>query len=111
MSVFISKEDLDKLWHRDQVTFSEHLRMYLYWHQRLKYPSHISMVRLAERGALPSVIKYVKNALPCAACMFAKAQRRAWYNKGKRNGTIKKSGKYWELSPWLIMPPISVILT
>eukprot|EP00957_Ditylum_brightwellii_P203150 15333441-Ditylum_brightwellii.AAC.2 len=86
----ISKEDLDKLWHRDRVTFLEHLRMYLYWHQRLQHPSHVSMVRLAERGALPSAIKYTKKAPPCASCLFTKAQRRAWHNEGKQNGIIRK---------------------
>eukprot|EP00957_Ditylum_brightwellii_P034316 2602961-Ditylum_brightwellii.AAC.1 len=91
MNVLISKEDLDKLWHRVQVTFSEHLRMYLYWHQRLQHPSHVSISRLAERGALPSAIKYVKKAPPYAARLFAKAQRRAWHNKGKRKGTIRKA--------------------
>eukprot|EP00957_Ditylum_brightwellii_P053753 4072207-Ditylum_brightwellii.AAC.1 len=64
MNVLISKEDLDKLWHRDQVAFPERLRMYLYWYQRLQHPSHISMVGLAKRGALPSAIKYVKKAPP-----------------------------------------------
>eukprot|EP00957_Ditylum_brightwellii_P183241 13957688-Ditylum_brightwellii.AAC.1 len=49
------------------------------------------MVRLAERGALPSAIKYVKKTPPCAVCLFAKAQKRAWHNKGKRSGTIRKA--------------------
>eukprot|EP00957_Ditylum_brightwellii_P087078 6627895-Ditylum_brightwellii.AAC.1 len=65
--------------------------MYLYWHQRLQHPSHVSMVRLAKREVLPSAIKYVKKAPPCVACLFAKAQRIAWHNKGKRNGTIRKA--------------------
>eukprot|EP00957_Ditylum_brightwellii_P102005 7774513-Ditylum_brightwellii.AAC.1 len=73
MNVLISKEDLVKLWHRDQVTFQEHLRI------------------LAEKGASPSAIKYVKKAPQCAACLFAKAQKRAWCNKGKRSGTIRKA--------------------
>eukprot|EP00957_Ditylum_brightwellii_P189859 14453983-Ditylum_brightwellii.AAC.1 len=49
------------------------------------------MIRLAERGALQSAIKYAKKAPPCAACLFAKAQRRAWCSKSKRNGTIRKA--------------------
>eukprot|EP00957_Ditylum_brightwellii_P072486 5507978-Ditylum_brightwellii.AAC.1 len=65
--------------------------MYLYWHQRLQHPSHVSMVTLAERGALPSAIKYVKKAPPCTVCLFAKAQKRAWRNKGKRSDTIRKA--------------------
>eukprot|EP00957_Ditylum_brightwellii_P094592 7204765-Ditylum_brightwellii.AAC.1 len=49
------------------------------------------MVRLAERGTLPSVMKYVKKAPPCVACLFARTQRRAWCSKRKQNGTIQKA--------------------
>eukprot|EP00957_Ditylum_brightwellii_P011337 857303-Ditylum_brightwellii.AAC.1 len=95
MNVLISKENLDELWHRDQVTFPEQLRMYLYWHQQLQHPSHVLMVRLIERGALPSAIKYAKKTPPCAACLFAKAQT-------IEHGAIK--AKEVELSERLITP-------
>eukprot|EP00957_Ditylum_brightwellii_P182455 13899136-Ditylum_brightwellii.AAC.1 len=49
----ITKEDLEKLWHKDQVTLSDDLKSYLCWHQRLQHPSHVSMQHLAERGAIP----------------------------------------------------------
>eukprot|EP00957_Ditylum_brightwellii_P005824 443139-Ditylum_brightwellii.AAC.1 len=49
------------------------------------------MVELAERGLLPSAIKCVKKAPSCAACLFAKVQRQAWRNKGKRSSPIQKA--------------------
>eukprot|EP00957_Ditylum_brightwellii_P162951 12408211-Ditylum_brightwellii.AAC.1 len=36
----ISKEDLELLWHKDQITLSPELRLYLYWYHRLQHPSH-----------------------------------------------------------------------
>eukprot|EP00957_Ditylum_brightwellii_P019268 1453011-Ditylum_brightwellii.AAC.1 len=33
----------------------------------------------------------MKKAPSCAACLFAKAQKRVWHNKGKRSGTIRKA--------------------
>eukprot|EP00957_Ditylum_brightwellii_P097285 7409496-Ditylum_brightwellii.AAC.1 len=49
MEPLISNEDLYKLWYKDQIILPEHLRLYLYWHQRLQHPSHVSMVELEER--------------------------------------------------------------
>eukprot|EP00957_Ditylum_brightwellii_P021571 1626242-Ditylum_brightwellii.AAC.1 len=49
------------------------------------------MQRLAERGAIPKSIKYVKKAPPCTACLFSKAQRRAWKSRGKKKHIRKAS--------------------
>eukprot|EP00957_Ditylum_brightwellii_P102203 7790982-Ditylum_brightwellii.AAC.1 len=59
-----SKEDLELLWHKDQITLSPRLRLYLYWHQRLQHPSHVTMHQLIQRGTLPPVLKQVKKAPP-----------------------------------------------
>eukprot|EP00957_Ditylum_brightwellii_P064742 4913291-Ditylum_brightwellii.AAC.1 len=91
MEELVSRDDLKSLWHKDQTTLSDDLRLYLHWHQRLQHPSHITMVRLSERNILPSAFKYVKRAPPCAACLFAKAQRRAWRTKGKDKSSIRKA--------------------
>eukprot|EP00957_Ditylum_brightwellii_P072313 5496422-Ditylum_brightwellii.AAC.1 len=87
MNTIVSMEDITQLWHKDQVTLTPELRLYLYWHQRLQHPSHVSMVRLAQQGVLPSAIKHIKKAPPCTVCIFAKAQKRAWRNRwsGKKN--------------------------
>eukprot|EP00957_Ditylum_brightwellii_P212332 15367190-Ditylum_brightwellii.AAC.2 len=77
METLITKEDLDKLWHKDQVALSKELRLSIYWHQRWQHPPHVSMIRLARRGGVPSALKYNKKTPPCAACLFAKAKRRA----------------------------------
>eukprot|EP00957_Ditylum_brightwellii_P173031 13173485-Ditylum_brightwellii.AAC.1 len=93
----ISKEDLELLWHKDQITLSLELRLYLYWHQRLQHPSHVTMHQLIQRGILPPVLKHVKKAPHCAVCLFAKALRRAWRTKEThrtiRKGTHKTPGK------------------
>eukprot|EP00957_Ditylum_brightwellii_P090295 6876866-Ditylum_brightwellii.AAC.1 len=49
----ITKEGLEKLWHKDQVTLSDDLKTYPYWHQRQQHPPHVPMQRLAEHGAIP----------------------------------------------------------
>eukprot|EP00957_Ditylum_brightwellii_P035362 2681773-Ditylum_brightwellii.AAC.1 len=54
----ITREDLERLWHKDQVTLSDDLKTYLYRHQRLQHPSHVSMQWLAEQGVIPKSIKY-----------------------------------------------------
>eukprot|EP00957_Ditylum_brightwellii_P087531 6663598-Ditylum_brightwellii.AAC.1 len=55
------------------------------------------MHRLIQRGILPPVLKQVKKAPPCAACIFAKAQMRAWRTNGTcrtiRKGTHKTPDK------------------
>eukprot|EP00957_Ditylum_brightwellii_P097177 7400850-Ditylum_brightwellii.AAC.1 len=93
----ISKEDLEILWHKDRIILSLELRLYLYWHERLQHPSHVTMHQLIQRGNLPPVLKQVKKAPHCAACLFVKAQRRAWRTKGTRRimrkGTHKIPGK------------------
>eukprot|EP00957_Ditylum_brightwellii_P173991 13246785-Ditylum_brightwellii.AAC.2 len=66
MESILAHEDLDKLWHRAQVTISDDIRLYFYWHQRLQHPPHVSMVWLAERKVIPSTIKYIQKAPPCA---------------------------------------------
>eukprot|EP00957_Ditylum_brightwellii_P133198 10155817-Ditylum_brightwellii.AAC.1 len=58
MDLLITKEDLEKIWYKDQVILSEHLRLDLYWYQRLQHSSRVYMVRLAERASLPLVLKY-----------------------------------------------------
>eukprot|EP00957_Ditylum_brightwellii_P204672 15340361-Ditylum_brightwellii.AAC.1 len=90
MESLLTHEDLEKLWHKDQVTISDAIRLYLYWHQRLQHPPHVSMVRLAERKVIRSAIKHIQKVSPCAACLFAKAQRRAWRNQQKKLKTIRK---------------------
>eukprot|EP00957_Ditylum_brightwellii_P116890 8916398-Ditylum_brightwellii.AAC.1 len=87
----ISKEHLDKLWHNDQVTLPKHSRLYLYWHQKLQQPNHMSMVRVIEKGSLPSALKYARKVSPFAALLFTKAQKRAWKNKGKISSSIRKA--------------------
>eukprot|EP00957_Ditylum_brightwellii_P062411 4736092-Ditylum_brightwellii.AAC.1 len=93
----ISKDDLELLWHKDQITLSPKLRLCLYWHQRLQHPSHVTMHQFIQRCILPPVLKQVKKAPPCTACLFAKAQRRALRTKGThrtiRKGTHKTPGK------------------
>eukprot|EP00957_Ditylum_brightwellii_P169921 12933887-Ditylum_brightwellii.AAC.1 len=42
------------------------------------------MARLAERGVIPKAINHVKEASPCAACFFAKAQWCAWRKNWKK---------------------------
>eukprot|EP00957_Ditylum_brightwellii_P169080 12869117-Ditylum_brightwellii.AAC.1 len=49
------------------------------------------MVRLSERNILPSAIKHMKRAPPCAACLFAKVQRRAQRTKGKDKSATRKA--------------------
>eukprot|EP00957_Ditylum_brightwellii_P147186 11207913-Ditylum_brightwellii.AAC.1 len=90
MESLLTHEDLEKLWHKDQVTISDDIRLYLYWHQRFQHPHHVSMVWLAERKVIPSAIRYIQKAPPCAACLFAKAQRRAWRNQRKKLKFIRK---------------------
>eukprot|EP00957_Ditylum_brightwellii_P030330 2296977-Ditylum_brightwellii.AAC.1 len=58
----ITKEDLEMLWHKDQVTLPDDLKIYL---------------------VIPKAIKYVKKAPPCVACLLAKAQKQAWRSRGK----------------------------
>ena len=81
---------MERLWHTDQTTLSPDLRLYIYWHQRLQHLSHVTMVRLAKRGVIPARISRVKKAPPCAACLFAKAQRRAWRSR-KKAKSIRKT--------------------
>eukprot|EP00957_Ditylum_brightwellii_P109155 8326706-Ditylum_brightwellii.AAC.1 len=78
------------MWHKDQITISDDIRLYLYWHRRLQHPPHISMVWFAERKVIPSAIKYVQKAPPRGACLFAKAQRRAWRTQGKKHKSVRK---------------------
>eukprot|EP00957_Ditylum_brightwellii_P036361 2753299-Ditylum_brightwellii.AAC.1 len=49
------------------------------------------MQRLAECGVIPKLIKYVEKAPPCAVCLFAKAQNRAWRFRGKKKHIRKAS--------------------
>eukprot|EP00957_Ditylum_brightwellii_P133528 10180489-Ditylum_brightwellii.AAC.1 len=84
METLMTKDDLEKLWYKDQGTLSDDLRVYFYWHQQLQHLSHVAMVRLAEQGVIPKAINKVRKAQPCAACLLAKAQRRAWRSKGKK---------------------------
>eukprot|EP00957_Ditylum_brightwellii_P210668 15365241-Ditylum_brightwellii.AAC.1 len=63
MELLLIHEDLEQLWHKDQ---------------------------LAERKVIPSAIKYMQKMPPCAACLFAKAQRRAWRNQRKKVRSIRK---------------------
>eukprot|EP00957_Ditylum_brightwellii_P204526 15339654-Ditylum_brightwellii.AAC.3 len=49
------------------------------------------MVRLVASKVLSPVMKTIKKAPPCAACLFAKAQRRAWRNRSKSK-TIRRQG-------------------
>eukprot|EP00957_Ditylum_brightwellii_P137111 10454701-Ditylum_brightwellii.AAC.1 len=51
------------------------------------------MHRLIQRGILPSALKQVKKALPCAACLLAKTQRREGTPKTIRKGTHKTPGR------------------
>eukprot|EP00957_Ditylum_brightwellii_P154256 11739169-Ditylum_brightwellii.AAC.1 len=48
------------------------------------------MVWLAERKVIPSAIKYIQKIPPCAACLIAKAQMRAWRTQRKKLRSIKK---------------------
>eukprot|EP00957_Ditylum_brightwellii_P187786 14298786-Ditylum_brightwellii.AAC.1 len=89
LGTLLTKEDLEKLQHKDQVVLSDDLRVYLYWHQHLQHLIHVTMVRLAERGVIPKAIKHVKKAPPCAACLIAKAQWNAWRRKEKRKSIRK----------------------
>eukprot|EP00957_Ditylum_brightwellii_P196196 14949348-Ditylum_brightwellii.AAC.1 len=84
LGTLITTEDLEKPWHKDQVTLSDDLRVYLYWHQRLQHLPHVTMVRLAKQGVIPNAIKQVRKVPSCAACLFAKAQQCTWRRKGKR---------------------------
>eukprot|EP00957_Ditylum_brightwellii_P002271 174735-Ditylum_brightwellii.AAC.1 len=51
------------------------------------------MIRLAKKGIIPSALKYIKKAPPCAAYLFANAQRKAWRTRKKQNSSIRK--KYY----------------
>eukprot|EP00957_Ditylum_brightwellii_P099262 7561059-Ditylum_brightwellii.AAC.1 len=82
MYLLVSKEDLEKLWHRDQITISDDLKLYMYWNQWLQYPSHITIPRLSQRGVPPPSIKHIRKVPPCAAYLFTKAQRRDWRTRG-----------------------------
>eukprot|EP00957_Ditylum_brightwellii_P086109 6551462-Ditylum_brightwellii.AAC.1 len=48
------------------------------------------MIRLAEQGTIPPAIKHIRKAPPYAACIFAKAQKQAWRNKGGRKSSIRR---------------------
>eukprot|EP00957_Ditylum_brightwellii_P020465 1542624-Ditylum_brightwellii.AAC.2 len=67
METLITKEDLDKLWYKDQVTLTKELRLYIYWHQQLQHPPHVSRIRFTQKGVVPSVLKSTKKEPPCAA--------------------------------------------
>eukprot|EP00957_Ditylum_brightwellii_P175164 13335951-Ditylum_brightwellii.AAC.1 len=90
MELLLTHEDLEKLWHKDQVTISDDIRLYLYWDQLLQHLSHISMVQLAEKKVIPSAIKYIQKMPPYTACLFVKAQRRAWKDQRKKLRFVRK---------------------
>eukprot|EP00957_Ditylum_brightwellii_P066854 5073625-Ditylum_brightwellii.AAC.1 len=90
MTQILSKEDLSQLWYKDQVTLTKDHKLYLYCHKRMQHPVHVSMIRLAEQGTIPPALKHIKKAPPCAACIFAMAQKQAWRNKGGRKSSIRK---------------------
>eukprot|EP00957_Ditylum_brightwellii_P151978 11572986-Ditylum_brightwellii.AAC.1 len=48
------------------------------------------MVGLAERKVISSAIEHIQKAPPCASCLFAKAQRKAWRNQRKKLKSIRK---------------------
>eukprot|EP00957_Ditylum_brightwellii_P154690 11773579-Ditylum_brightwellii.AAC.1 len=56
----------------------------------MQHPTHVSMIRLAEQGTIPPSLKHIRKAPPCAACIFSKAQKQAWRNKGGRKSVIRK---------------------
>eukprot|EP00957_Ditylum_brightwellii_P196887 15000861-Ditylum_brightwellii.AAC.1 len=90
MTQILSKEDLPQHWHKDQVTLTNDHKLFLYWHQRMQCPTHVSMVRLSEQGTIPPALKHIRKAPPCAVCIFAKAQKQAWRTKGGRTSSIRK---------------------
>ena len=57
------------------------------WHRRLGHVSGNKLRSLAVKGVIPS---HLKDAhLPtCRSCLLAKAQRKAWRTKGKKEQTI-----------------------
>eukprot|EP00957_Ditylum_brightwellii_P034214 2593553-Ditylum_brightwellii.AAC.1 len=56
----------------------------------MQHSTHVSMIRLAEQGTIPLALKHIRKASPCAACIFAKAQKQVWRNKGGRKSSIRK---------------------
>eukprot|EP00957_Ditylum_brightwellii_P169385 12892240-Ditylum_brightwellii.AAC.1 len=56
----------------------------------MQHSTHVSMIRLAEQGTIPPALKHIKKAPPCTACIFAKAQKQAWRNKGGRKSSIRR---------------------
>eukprot|EP00957_Ditylum_brightwellii_P204200 15338108-Ditylum_brightwellii.AAC.1 len=56
----------------------------------MQHPTHASIIRLAKHGTIPPVLKHIRKAPPCAACIFAKAQKRAWRHKGGKKSSIRK---------------------
>ena len=53
-----------------------------HWHKRLQHPTNWTMKRLAKRKLTPFSLALVNKPPLCEACIFAKAQKRAWRSKG-----------------------------
>lgn len=74
---YISKSDLQSL--LDPPKLSQLQREYTQWHQKLNHLSHSQMMRLVDRGILPSRLTALRNESPkCPSCILGKAHRRNW---------------------------------
>ena len=93
----ITHEDLYKIW-RPSATENnkDAIIAYKYWHNRLAHPCHTTMQKLAKKGIIPGKLAAIKKAPPCAACIFAKAHKRAWRTSRSEGRAISRRG---DLSP------------
>jgi hypothetical protein len=63
--------------HQDQVAFDNPSAQLLHWHYRLGHVPFKKIQARAHQGRLPKALANCK-APQCAACLYAKATKRAW---------------------------------
>ena len=77
----LSPADLEQLWSGSFSDLDDSQRLYAYWHKQLQHLTNRTMKRLAKRKLIPSSLALVKKPPLYAACIFAKAHKRAWRSK------------------------------
>ena len=85
----LTREDLSQIWEHSPDSISPDQRLFLYWHQRLDHPTMQTMHKLALKGVIPRRLSKVTKMPPCAACIFAKMQKRRWREAHSKGGSIR----------------------